>query len=68
MYAPALWACCATPRKSLPAPRGSEMIDRLAGIVVRYGRKVAEGEPAEAEVLIDRGGEQILEQHGPLLG
>ena len=48
--------------------REREMVDRLAGIVVRYGKKVAEGEPAEAEVLIDRGGEQCLEQHGPLLG
>lgn len=49
-------------------PREREIVDRLAGIIVRYGKKVAAGEAAEAEVLIDRGTEQRLELHGPLLG
>jgi tRNA U34 2-thiouridine synthase MnmA/TrmU len=43
------------------------IIDRLAGIVVRYGKKVVD-EPAEAEVMIDKGGDVFFEQHGPLLG
>lgn len=34
--------------------READVIRRLAGIVVRYGKKIA-GEPAEAEVMIDRG-------------
>ncbi len=45
----------------------ASIIDCLAGIVVRYGKKVVD-EPAGAEVLIDRG-EQIRTQwQEPLLG
>ena len=50
------------------SPWEREIVDRLAGIVVRYGKKVAAGEAAAAEVLIDRGAEVCFESHGPLLG
>lgn len=50
------------------SPREREIVDRLAGIIVRYGKKVAPGEDAKAEVLIDRGSTQSFERHGPLLG
>lgn len=47
--------------------REGEMLERLAGIVVRYGKKVVD-EPVEAEVMIDRGTEIRTQWHGPLLG
>lgn len=43
------------------------IIECLAGIVVRYGKKVVD-EPAGAEVLIDRGGVSHTKWQDPLLG
>ncbi|MDD2465139.1 MAG: thiamine biosynthesis protein [Desulfobulbus sp.] len=45
----------------------SALVDCLAGIVVRYGKKVVD-EPARAEVLIDRGERIWTQWHEPLLG
>lgn len=44
-----------------------ELLERLAGIVVRYGKKVADG-PKEAEVMIDRGTDVRVRCYGPFLG
>jgi hypothetical protein len=44
-----------------------EIVERLAGIVVRYGKKVVDG-PAEAEVMIDRGGDIRCQYFAPFLG
>ena len=45
----------------------AEIVERLAGIVVRYGRKVVDG-PAGAEVMIDRGEQIDTKWQEPLLG
>jgi len=45
----------------------SEIVERLAGIVVRYGKKAVDG-PAGAEVLIDRDGQVSTMWQEPLLG
>ncbi len=42
-----------------------DILRKLAGIVVRYGKKV-EGEPREAEVLIDKGTTRIVACFAPL--
>ena len=47
--------------------REQKLIDRLAGIVVRYGKKVVD-EPAAAEVLVDRSGQVSTHLQEPLLG
>lgn len=45
----------------------ASLLARLAGIVVRYGKKVVD-EPAGAEVLIDQGTKARIQWHEPLLG
>ena len=45
----------------------AEIVEHLAGIVVRYGRKVVDG-PAGAEVMIDRGEQVDTRWQEPLLG
>ncbi|MGD9947583.1 MAG: thiamine biosynthesis protein [Desulfobulbus sp.] len=45
----------------------TELLDRLAGIVVRYGKKVV-NESAGAEVMIDRGTQIVNRWQEPLLG
>ncbi|WP_448873992.1 thiamine biosynthesis protein [Desulfobulbus propionicus] len=47
--------------------REGEVLDYLAGIVVRYGKKVV-NEPARAEVMIDRGATTSMAWYGPLPG
>jgi hypothetical protein len=45
--------------------REGEVLRSLAGIVVRYGKKM-EGAPMEAEVIIDRGDTVTSGMFGPL--
>lgn len=45
--------------------REQELIRRLAGIVVRYGKKVV-GAPVEAEVMIDQGEGVVQDRFAPL--
>ena len=42
-----------------------EVLRRLAGLVVRYGKKVV-GEPPEAEVMIDKGASIVHQRFAPL--
>ena len=46
-------------------PDEAEVLRRLAGLVVRYGKKVV-GEPPEAEVMIDKGASIVHQRFAPL--
>ncbi len=51
-------------RHQVTAGGQEELIRRLAGIVVRYGKKIPDG-PAEADVMIDMGEEIVRGRFGP---
>ena len=54
-------------QKVADSGREEDVLRRLAGIVVRYGKKI-EGAPAEAEVMIDRSTSVISSIYAPLAG
>jgi hypothetical protein len=49
------------------SPEEQLLLERLAGIVIRYGKKVKEG-PLGSDVLIDRGEQTEIQWQEPLLG
>ncbi len=49
------------------SPEEETLIGQLAGLVIRYGKKVHEG-PLGSDVLISRGGQEEVRWQEPLLG